>query len=244
MLYHFGKYLIMLRGVFTFPENFAVFWGSIIHNIYDFGIKSIGIVAFMSLFVGAVVTVQTAVYIDSPLLPKYLIGLVARDSIILEFAPTMIALILAGKIGSNIASNIGTMKTTEQIDALRVMGVNPLNYLILPKVVSMVFFNPFLIAISMILGVVGGWIAGVSSSLCTTAEFLEGITMDFESFNVTYAFIKTILFAFVISTVSCYQGIYTKVGAIEVGRASTRAVVYSSVFIIILNYICTQILLT
>ena len=244
MLYQFGKYLIMLRHIFTRPEKFSVFWKLVIYDIYDFGINSVAIVSFMSLFVGAVVTVQTAVYIDSPLLPKYLIGLVARDSIILEFAPTMIAIILAGKIGSNIASNIGTMKTTEQIDALRVMGVNPINYLMLPKVVAMVFFNPFLIAISMILGVIGGWVAGVSSGLCSSAEFMEGLTMDFSTFNVAYAFIKTILFSFVIATVSCFQGFYTKVGAVEVGRASTRAVVYCSVFIIILNYMCTQLLLT
>ena len=163
---------------------------------------------------------------------------------ILEFSPTMISLILAGKVGSNIASGIGTMRVTEQIDALEVMGVNSTSYLVLPKIVALVLVNPMLITVSMALCIIGGWIAGEVSGFCTTEDYIYGIQYMFRPFNIAYALIKTVVFAFVIATVSAYQGYYSTGGSLEVGNASTRAVVYSSTVIIFLNYVLTQLLLT
>jgi phospholipid/cholesterol/gamma-HCH transport system permease protein len=193
--------------------------------------------------VGGVVTIQTSINMSNPILPKYLIGLATRDSLILEFSPTMICLILAGKVGSNIASEIGTMRVTEQIDAIEIMGVNSTSFLILPKIISAMFFFPFLIIISMSIGLVGGWIGGHAVGV-STADYLYGIKYDFLPYYITYALTKTIVFAFIITSVSAYFGYFTKGGAINVGVSSTKAVVYSSIIILIFNFILTDLLLS
>ncbi len=240
---HIGKYFLMLQQVFKRPQKKSVFRELLFKEIEDLGISSIGIVAFISFFVGGVVVIQTALNLESPLTPKYLIGYASRESLILEFSPTLISIILAGKVGSFITSSIGTMRVTEQIDALEVMGVNSLNHLVLPKIIANVFFYPFVIIISIALGIIGGWVAGNLTGLVSSADYLLGIKSDFEPFHVTYSMIKTAVFAFVIATIPAYHGFYVKGGAIEVGRASTRAVVWTSVVIIVLNYFLTQMLL-
>lgn len=233
----------MLQQVFKRPQKKSVFRELLFKEIEVLGISSIGIVAFISFFVGGVVVIQTALNLESPLTPKYLIGYASRESLVLEFSPTLISIILAGKVGSFITSSIGTMRVTEQIDALEVMGVNSLNHLVLPKIIANVFFYPFVIIISIALGIIGGWVAGNITGLVSSADYLLGIKSDFEPFHVTYSMIKTAVFAFVIATIPAYHGFYVKGGAIEVGRASTRAVVWTSVVIIVLNYFLTQMLL-
>lgn len=192
---------------------------------------------------GAVITLQTASNIDSALIPEYTVGFTARQSMILEFSPTIIALILAGKVGSNIASEIGTMRVTEQIDALEIMGVNSASYLIVPKIVASIFINPFLVIWSMFIGLLGGFLVSELSGVVTTEAYITGIQYDFKIFSITYALIKTICFAFVITSIPSYYGYYVKGGAIEVGAASTKGVVSSSIAILILNYIITYLLL-
>ena len=187
--------------------------------------------------------IQTSINMSSPLLPSYLVGLASRDSLILEFSPTMISLILAGKVGSSIASEIGSMRVTEQIDALEIMGINSASFLILPKIVAAIFFFPFLIVISMGIGMIGAWIGGLSADV-STPDFIYGLKYEFTQFYVTYAIIKTIFFAFIISSVSAYYGYHTKGGAIAVGKSSTKAVVASSILILLFNYLLTDILLS
>ncbi|MEM6685774.1 MAG: ABC transporter permease, partial [Bacteroidota bacterium] len=202
-----------------------------------------GIVCFISFFVGGVVAIQTALNINNPLIPKYLVGFATRQSVILEFAPTFISIIMAGKVGSFITSSIGTMRVTEQIDALEVMGVNSLNYLVFPKIVALSLY-PFVITISMFLGIVGGWLASIYGGFSTSADFVQGLQIDFIPFHVTYAFVKTFVFSFVLATIPSFYGYYMKGGALEVGKASTTAFVWTSVVIILINYIITQLLLT
>lgn len=233
----------MLQQVFKSPQKRSVFIEQIFKEIEDLGINSIGIVAFISFFVGGVVVIQTALNLENPLTPRYLIGFASRESLILEFSPTLISIILAGKVGSYIASSIGTMRVTEQIDALEVMGINSLNYLVLPKIIANVFFYPFVIIISIFLGIVGGWVAGNITGLVSSTDYLIGIRSEFDPYHITYSLIKTAVFAFVIATIPAYHGFYVNGGAIEVGKASTRAVVWTSIVIIVLNYVLTQMLL-
>jgi len=215
----------------------------IFREIDDLIIRSIGIISFLSFFVGGVVAIQTAINIDNPLLPSYLIGFTTRQSIILEFAPTFISVIMAGKVGSFITSSIGTMKVTEQIDALKVMGVNTYNYLIFPKIIALTLF-PFLITIAMFLGILGGYIACVSGGFSSHADFIEGLQLDFIPFHVTYAFIKSFIFALILATVPSYHGYFMEGGALGVGKASTTSFIWTSVSIIIANSLITNILLT
>jgi len=239
-----GGYTIFMVQVFKKPEKFKVFINLFFREIEDLGMSSLGIVAFFSFFVGAVVSLQMAYNMgDNPFIPLSYIALATRESIILEFAPTMISIVLAGKVGSYIASSIGTMKVTEQVDALEVMGVNSIGYLVAPKIASALLFFPILIVMSMFLGIVGGWVASVGSGVCTSNDYVLGLTSYFKPFYVTYALIKTEFFAFVITTVPSYYGYKVTGGALEVGRASTKAVVWTSITIILLNYILTQLLL-
>ena len=241
-LKNIGQYFMLLRRVFSVPEKREIFSKQIILEIEKIGLNSLGIVIIISLFVGAVVTIQTAFNLSNPFLPKYLIGLATRDSLILEFSPTMICLILAGKVGSNVASEIGSMRVTEQIDALEMMGVNSANFLILPKIIAAMFFFPFLVIISMGIGMFGGWLGSISVDV-TTADFLYGLKHEFNPFYITYSLTKTVVLAFIITSVSSYYGYFTKGGALEVGVSSTKAVVYSSVVVLIFNFILTQLLL-
>lgn len=244
MIRHFGGYFLMMRQVLRRPDKAKVFWKQLIVEFQSLGIDSLGIVAIISVFMGAVVALQTAFNIDSPLIPASTVGFTTRQSIILEFSPTIISLILAGKVGSRIASEIGTMRVTEQIDALQIMGVNSANFLIFPKTVAAMLFNPFLIVISMFLGIMGGWMACILTGVVTSEDFINGIRSWFDPFAITYALIKTVVFAYLIVTVSAYHGYHISGGALEVGRASTKAVVYSSILIIIFNLLLTQMLLT
>ena len=215
----------------------------IFKEIDDLVIDSLGIVCFISFFVGGVVAIQTALNLTNPLIPKYLIGFATRQSVILEFAPTFISIIMAGKMGSFITSSIGTMRVTEQIDALEVMGVNSLNYLVFPKIVALLLY-PFVIGIAMFLGVFGGYLAGVYGGFATSQQFITGLQEDFIPFHITYAFIKTLVFAFLLATIPAFHGYYMKGGALEVGKASTVSFVWTSVVIILMNYILTQIMLS
>ncbi|MCA1752459.1 MAG: MlaE family ABC transporter permease [Cryomorphaceae bacterium] len=243
LIYHIGRYCQLLLRVFSKPEKFSIYWTQFVKEIDKIGIGSMGLVALMSVFIGAVIALQTASAIDSPLVPSYAVGFTTRQSIILEFSPTMLSLILAGKIGSNIASEIGTMRVTEQIDALEIMGVNSAAFLMLPKILAGVFIFPFMIMISMGLGITGGWFICDATGVVSSSDFIYGLQLDFKPFHVTYAIIKSVIFAFIITSVSSYHGFYAKGSAIEVGKSSTSAVVYSSVLILILNYILTQLLL-
>jgi phospholipid/cholesterol/gamma-HCH transport system permease protein len=239
-----GRYLLLMRRVFTIPQKGSIYRTQLFREFQHLGIESLGIVAIISVFMGAVVAIQTAFNIDSPLIPLSMVGFTTRESVILEFSPTVISLILAGKVGSRIASEIGTMRVTEQIDALEIMGVNPANYLILPKVTACLLINPVLIVISMWLGILGGLVAMMATGLVTTNDYIHGIRSWFEVFSVFYALIKTVFFAFIISTVSGFYGYETNGGALEVGQSSTKAVVWSSILIILFNLILTQLLLT
>jgi len=238
-----GKYFLMVKEVFRKPTKATVMRGLILKEIDDLIIGSLGIVAFISFFVGGVVAIQTALNLTNPLIPKYLIGFATRQSVILEFAPTFISIIMAGKVGSFITSSIGTMRVTEQIDALEVMGVNALNYLVFPKIVALMFY-PFVIMLSMFLGILGGWMAGVYGGFTSSAEFISGIQTDFIPFHITYAFIKTFVFAIILATIPSFHGFYMKGGALEVGKASTTSFVWTSVMIILANYVLTQLLLS
>ena len=238
-----GKYFLMLKEVFNKPTKWSVMKGLIFKEIDDLIIDSLGIVAFISFFVGGVVAIQTALNLTNPLIPKYLIGFATRQSVILEFAPTFISIIMAGKMGSFITSSIGTMRVTEQIDALEVMGVNALNYLVFPKIIALVLY-PFLIGIAMFLGIFGGWIAGVYGGFTSSTEFVQGLQSEFVPFHIAYAFIKTFIFGMILATIPSFHGYYMKGGALEVGKASTVAFVWTSVVIILVNYILTQLLLT
>lgn len=234
----------MLKKIFSKPEKIGIYYKQTLWEVVSLGIGSIGIIAIVSFIMGAVITLQTAYNTENPIYPTYLIGLGTRDSIILEFSSTITALILAGKMGSNIASEIGTMRITEQIDALEMMGVNSASYLILPKIVATLMFNPILTILSMVVGIAGGAIAGVTTGVISLQDYIYGIQYAFIPYYVTYSLIKSLFFAFIITTVSSYQGYYVEGGALEVGRSSTRAVVFSSLVLLLFNVILTQLLLS
>ena len=233
----------MIAEMFRKPTKWSVMKQLILKDIEDLIIGSLGIVAFISFFVGGVITIQTALNIDNPLIPRYLVGFATRQSIILEFAPTFISVIMAGKVGSFITSSIGTMRVTEQIDALEVMGINSVNYLVFPKTIALLLY-PFVISIAMFLGIIGGMAACVFGGYSTLEDYVTGVQMDFMPFHMVYAFIKTLVFAFLLATIPSFHGYYMKGGALEVGKASTTAFVWTSVAIILLNYILTQMLLS
>jgi phospholipid/cholesterol/gamma-HCH transport system permease protein len=239
-----GNYFLFLKKVFSKPEKPVLYYKQTMRELVFLGITSVGIISIISFFMGAVITLQTAYNTENPIYPKYLIGLGCRDSMILEFSSTISALILAGKVGSNIASEIGTMRVSEQIDALEIMGVNSASYLVLPKIIATLLFNPILTLISIIVGIVGGGMAGTLAGVMTLENFIYGIQYAFIPYYIVYSLIKTLFFAFIITSVSSFQGYYVDGGALEVGRASTKAVVYSSVLILLFNVILTQLLLS
>jgi len=244
MISRFGAYVLIMLKVFRKPDKWGIYRKQLITEINNLGVESLGIVAIISVFMGAVVAIQTAYNIDSPLIPLTMVGFTTRQSVILEFSPTIISLILAGKVGSRIASEIGTMRVTEQIDALEIMGINPSNYLIFPKVSAAMIFNPVIIVLSMGLGLLGGYLVGMTTNLFTVQDYTTGLQGWFDGFTITYALIKTVVFAFLITSISGFEGFVVKGGAIDVGAASTRAVVWSSIMIIVFNLILTQLLLS
>ena len=233
----------MLSVIFRRPKKKEIFKTRLFNELVIIGMSSLPIVMLMSAFMGGVIALQTASNMTSPLLPAYTIGYITQNSTILEFSPTIISLILAGKVGSNIASEIGTMRVTEQIDALEIMGVNSLSYLVLPKIIAAVLFFPVLIIFSMVLSIFGGWISLLLSNLCSTETYLLGIRTDFKVFNIIYALTKTVVFGFLIASIASFYGYYVKGGAVNVGKASTQAVVISSICILIANFILTQMIL-
>ena len=239
-----GRYFILMGKVFSRPEKAAIYRRRIVFEMEALGVNSIGLTAIISVFIGAVITLQMCINLDSPFIPRSLVGYATRETMILEFSSAVVALILAGKVGSSIASEIGTMRITEQIDALEIMGVNSASYLILPKIVSTVFFFPFLTILSSIIGVAGGYVVSILTGAVTPDSYIIGIQYDFKPFYITYSLIKSSTFAFIITSISGFYGYYADGNSLEVGRASTKAVVVSSIVILIFNLILTQVLLT
>lgn len=238
-----GRYTKLIMRVFSSFEKPSIYKGRIVSEMTSLGLDSIGLTAIISFFIGAVITLQMSINLESSFIPRYLIGYATREVLILEFSSTVLALILAGKVGSNIASEIGTMRITEQIDALEIMGVNSASYLILPKIIATVFFFPMLTVFSIIVGMVGGYIIAIATQIMMPDSYVEGLLYDFKPFSITYSLIKSGVFAFIITTISAFCGYYVGGNSLEVGRSSTRAVVVSSVVVMIFNLILTQVLL-
>ncbi len=240
---HIGHYVILLGKVFSRPEKPKIYRKRIIAEMESLGVNSLGIVLIISIFMGAVITLQMAINFESPFIPMNLIGYATRESMLLEFSSTIVALILAGKVGSNIASEVGTMRITEQIDALEIMGVNSASYLILPKIVATVTFFPLLTIISMIVGTIGGYMVATVTGILNPETYIDGIRLDFRMLSIYYSLIKMAVFAFMITSISSYYGYYAKGNSLEVGKASTKAVVISSIMVLISNFVLTQLLL-
>jgi phospholipid/cholesterol/gamma-HCH transport system permease protein len=243
MFHSLGKYILLLRLSFRKPEKFSVYWTEVMREMVSVGIGSLGIIAIISVFIGAAVTIQTAFQLISPLISKSVVGSIARDSTVLEFSPTISALVLAGRVGSSMASQIGTMRVTEQIDALEIMGVNAPGYLISPKVISGVTMFPVLVIVSVLLGFSGGLIACAVSKDVSVNDFLTGLSDGFNPVIVTVCMVKAVVFGFIITSICSYQGFYTKGGALEVGQASTRGVVYSCVMILFFDLVISRLFL-
>ena len=235
--------MILMGSLFIRREKFSVYWKLTIEECILIGVNSIFIVAIVSSFIGAVTCIQTAANLINPLIPIYVVASVTREMSILELAPTFTCVVLAGKVGSSIAGQIGTMKITEQVDALEVMGINSASYLILPKIIASLITIPMLVTIAAFLSILGGFIAGRLGDIISTRDYIYGIQSDFNQFNVTFALIKAFIFAFLISSISAFQGYYTKGGALEVGQSSTMAVVKSCIGVLIADLLLAQLLL-
>jgi phospholipid/cholesterol/gamma-HCH transport system permease protein len=238
-----GKYVLLMRRVFVQPDRWKMFFRQFPKELEKLGLQSLPIVAIISVFIGFIMTMQTKLNTSNPLLPVYTTGLVTRDTLLLEFSSTILCLILAGKVGSNIASEIGTMRITEQIDALEIMGVNSANYLIFPKVIAFVIMMPFLVVFSMALGLGGGYFVGILTNIMTTGDYLAGIQYAFIPYYIFYSLLKSMIFAFIISSVAAYYGYYSYGGALDVGKASTNAVVNGSILILFFNILITKLML-
>ena len=239
---HFGRYLLMLRTALSKPEKFRMYWNETMRQMNDIGVGSVVIVALVSVFVGAVAAVQFAYQLNGQLVPRYYIGYIVRDLCIIELSPTVSCLVLAGKVGSNMAAEIGGMRQKEHIDAMEVMGVNTAAYLILPKLIAAIIMIPMLVAVSAFVGNIGGYLATVPTGLLSDGDYVRGIRSFFVEWNVFMMFVKAFVYAFLLTSISCYQGYYVKGGSIELGQASTNAVVYSDVAILLADYIITIVL--
>lgn len=239
----FGKYCLFMRRVFSVPDKWKVFFNRTVFEINKLGVDSIPLVMVISIFIGAVIAIQMQLNISSPLIPSYSVGLATRDIVLLEFSNSILCLILAGKVGSNIASEIGTMRVTEQIDALEIMGVNSCNFLVLPKVVGFIFFMPVLVSFCIATSLLGGFLVAVFTDIITVSRYVYGLQTLFQEWYVWYGLIKSLFFAYVIASVSAFFGYYVKGGALEVGKASTNAVVSSSILILLLDVVLTKLLL-
>lgn len=239
-----GEYTLLMMKSITIPDRWSMFFKQLIKEIYKLGVDSLWIVVIISVFIGTVIAIQISLNISSPLIPKFTIGYTTREIILLEFSSSIMCLILAGKVGSNIASEIGTMRVTEQIDAMEIMGVNSANFLILPKMVGLMVFIPVLVIFSMFTGILGGVAASYGVDGMTPASFEYGLQFYFNEFYIWYSIIKSIVYAFIISSIASYFGYYVKGGALEVGKASTNAVVMSSIMILMADVILTHLMLT
>ncbi|MDE7189117.1 MAG: ABC transporter permease [Muribaculaceae bacterium] len=234
---------MFMGQVFKFPDKWKYFGKSLIFEINKLGVDSIPLVLIVSIFIGAVICIQMTINIVSPLVPSYSTGLATREILLLEFSSTMMSLILAGKVGSNIASEIGTMRVTEQIDAMDIMGLNSANFIALPKIIGFILFVPILCVMSMFVGLLGGWLVAEFSSMISVENYVFGIQSFFNEWYVWYGIIKTIVFAFIISSVACFFGYFVKGGSLEVGKASTDSVVASSILILLADVILTKLML-
>ena len=240
---HFGRYLLMLKGMMTKPENMRMYWKEFMHQCVEIGIGSLGIVIIISVFMGAVSAVQTSYQLVSPLIPASTIAQIVRDTVILEFAPTVVCIVLAGVVGSKIASELGNMRVTEQIDALEIMGINTKSYLIMPKILACLLTIPLLVILSMVLGIVGGRLAGTATGILSTDTYDAGLLLNFVPYNVFFALVKAYTFSFIISTIPSYYGYFVKGGALEIGRSSTKSVVVSCIMILFADYVLAALLL-
>ena len=244
ILFHIGRYFWMLSRVFAKPEKHKIYVRQLFHEIEALGTSSVGIVVIISIFIGGILTIQLAYNLVNPLYPTQLIGLGTRDTLILEFSSTIMGLIMAGKIGSNITSEIGSMKVTEQIEALEIMGINSASYLILPKIIAVVFIFPFLVVLSIFFGLLGGLLVGPAVGVVSITEYIDGIRYVFIPYYVTFSLIKSLFFGFLVASVPAYFGYFVQGGALEVGKASTRAVVSTNILILLFDLILTRLLLT
>jgi phospholipid/cholesterol/gamma-HCH transport system permease protein len=238
-----GRYFIFLGNLLRNPEKFRTYISLIFDEALQIGVNSVVIVSIVSSFIGAVTCIQTAYNLVSPLVPKYTIGLIVRDMTLLELAPTITCIVLSGKVGSNIAGGLGTMRISEQIDALEVMGINSTSYLVLPKIIASLITFPMLVILAGFLSIYGGYLAGTLTGNITPQEYIYGIRSDFNEFNIPFAIIKSLVFAFLISSISAFKGYYTKGGALEVGIASTNAVTSSCISVLVADYLLAQLLL-
>lgn len=243
LIEHFGEYCLLMVRVFHRPDRWRMFWRQYAREVEKQGLQSLPLVVIISVFIGAILTIQAKINTENPLLPTYTTGLLTRETLILEFSSTILCLLLAGKVGSNIASEIGTMRITEQIDAMEIMGVNSANYLILPKIMAFMSMMPFLVIISIAVGLVGGYAVGLFTDIITVADYVVGIQYAFNPYFVTYSLIKALVFAFIISSAASYYGYYSYGGALDVGRSSTNAVVRSSIIILFADLVLTKLLL-
>lgn len=239
----FGQYLLMLKGMFTRPENPKMYWKEFMHQCVEIGVGSLPIVIIISLFLGAVTTVQTAYQLVSPLIPLSTIGQIVRDSMILELSPTVLSIVLAGVVGSKIASELGNMRISEQIDALEIMGINTKAYLVLPKIIAALLIIPCLITISAFLGIYGGRVAGDVTGIIAADIYDVGLRSNFSPYNIGFALSKAYTFAFIVSSVPAYYGYYVTGGALEIGRSSTTSVIVSCILILIADYALAALLL-
>ncbi len=239
----FGRYCLFIKRVLTVPDRWRVFGRRTVAEVSKLGLDSIPLVIVISIFIGAVIAIQMQLNVSSPLIPAYSVGLATRDIVLLEFSNSILCLILAGKVGSNIASEIGTMRVTEQIDALEIMGVNSANYLVLPKIVALVLFMPVLVILCMGTSLMGGWLVAVFTDIITVSKYVYGLQALFNEWYVWYALIKSLVFAYIIASVASFYGYYVKGGALEVGKASTNGVVASSILILLFDVILTKLLL-
>lgn len=241
-LYHFGRYLSMMRQALGRPEKFSMYWKETMRQMNDIGIGSLIIVCLISVFIGAVAAVQFAYQLDGQLIPRYYIGYIVRDLAIIELSPTITCLVLAGKVGSNMTAEIGGMRQKEHIDAMEVMGVNTAAYLIRPKLIGALVAIPLLVTFSAFVAILGGYVASVPTELITDDEYVQGLRSFFDEYNVFMMYVKAIVFSIILTTVSCYQGYFVEGGSVELGQASTRAVVYSDIIILLADYLIAVLL--
>jgi phospholipid/cholesterol/gamma-HCH transport system permease protein len=241
-LKHFGRYLLLLRRAIARPEKFRMYWNETMRQMNDIGIGSLLIVALISVFIGAVAAVQFAYQLNGQLVPRFYIGYIVRDLCIIELSPTITCLVLAGKVGSNMAAEIGGMRQKEHIDAMEVMGVNTAAYLITPKVLAAIVVVPMLVAVSAWLGISGGYLSSVPTGLLAKGDYIRGLLSFFVPYNVFMMFVKATVYAFLLTSISCHQGYHVKGGSIELGQASTNAVVYSDIAILLADYVITVVL--
>ncbi len=240
--YHFGRYLMMLWQAFSKPESFKMYWKETVRQMYDIGIGSLTIVVLISVFIGAVAAMQFVYQLDGQMIPMYYIGYIVRDLAIIELSPTFTTLVLSGKVGSNMTSEIGGMRQKEHIDAMEIMGLNTAAYLVMPRTIAAVAVIPLLVAVSAIVAIIGGYLATVLPGALSDVDYIRGLRSFYNPYNVKMMFIKSFVFAFILSTVSCYQGYFVKIGSVALGKASTQAVVYSNILILLADYLLVILL--